>query len=199
MKRFSYLVALLLAGAALMAPSAAAADYTAYVGCSSTSDAAPATSCVLGDSPGAFFRSESAAVKYGVCVDFPSGDRLCSEEQEASQGTLYANKITTGLLGTHDVTWSVSGTVVAAWRFELLPASPPASPPVTPVAPPVVSAPVAATSQPAPPSPECSREKQRVKRLLAKLSQAQGKEAKAKVRPKLKAARAAAKRLCSAT
>jgi hypothetical protein len=189
-KRFSYLVALLLAGAALMAPSASA-DYTAYVGCSPTRTAAPATSCLLGDSPGAFFSSADGVVKYDVCVEFPSGERLCSREQEASQGTLYVSEIITGLLGLHVVEWFVDDELVASWRFELLP---PPLPPTSPAVAPPASAPVAAA--PPVPSPACSREKQRVKRLLAKLSQAQGKEAKAKVRPRLKAARAAVKRLC---
>ena len=49
---------------------------------------------------GAFFKSLKGDVKYTVCVKFPKAEHLCTEKpQEAEQGTLYVNKITSTSVG----------------------------------------------------------------------------------------------------
>ncbi len=87
----------------------ASATYDAYVACARNRTAPPASSCVVGDSVGAFFRSNTADVTYEICVTFPTGKELCADGQSATQGTLYVNNITTNIAGRHSVTWIVNG------------------------------------------------------------------------------------------
>jgi hypothetical protein len=120
-------VATLAAFVLLAAPSASAAGYTAYVGCSRSASVAPTHVCQIGDKPGAFFESEEET-EYEVCVNFPSGDETCAEEQLVLANTLYVNAITTNLVGTHLVTWYVEGAEVASWSFTMEEPAPVASP-----------------------------------------------------------------------
>lgn len=189
MKRLLCGSMLALIGAMAFAASAAAAEYTTYVGCSLSVEAPPSHSCQLGDTPGAFFESEEE-VEYDVCVEFPSGAYFCAEEQEAEEGVLYVNKITSTTPGLHFVDWYVEGSLIATWSFELL------APPPPPPAPVAVSPPPAIAPIPSGPSAACVKAKQQVKKLTAKLQKAEGRKAKAKARAKLKTAKAAAKRLC---
>ena len=76
--------------------------------------------CPVGSKKGAFFKSLKADVKYTVCVKFPKKEHLCTEKpQEAEQGTLYVNKITSTTPGRHSVTWFVKGKKVGTSVFRV--------------------------------------------------------------------------------
>ena len=68
---------------------------------------------------GAFFKSLNGDVIYSVCVKFPSGKNLCAQAQEAEQGTLYVNKITSTIPGRHVVSWFVKGKKVGSSAFRV--------------------------------------------------------------------------------
>jgi hypothetical protein len=107
----------LMAGA--VTASASAAAYKHYIGCGISRKAEPAHACPKGSKKGAFFKSLQADVTYSVCVKFPSGKNLCAKEQEAEQGTLYVNKITSTIPGVHVVSWFVKGKKVGASAFRV--------------------------------------------------------------------------------
>jgi hypothetical protein len=103
-------------------PASAQADaFRHYVACGLSQNAKPAHVCQKKRKKGAFFRSTKADVFYTVCVHFPTGKNLCAPSQEAVQGTLYVNKITTNIPGEHKVTWFVKGKRVGIFTF-LVPA-----------------------------------------------------------------------------
>lgn len=106
----------LLAGAASPAAEKQAA-YRHYVACGLSQNAKPAHRCEKGRKKGAFFRSNKANVFYSVCVRFPTKKHVCRPKQEAVQGTLYVNKITSNIPGKHRVTWFVKGKRVGAFNF----------------------------------------------------------------------------------
>jgi hypothetical protein len=108
-------VAVLLAVAA--PATAGAAAYRHYVGCGVTQHASPAHACSRSSKKGAFFESLNANVVYAVCVRFPTGKNLCKRGQEATEGTLYVNPITSNNLGKHMVTWFVSNKRVGSYSF----------------------------------------------------------------------------------
>lgn len=99
--------------------SASAAAYKHYVGCGVSRNAKPSHSCPRKAKKGAFFKSLSGDVAYSVCVKFPSGKNLCAQAQEAEQGTLYVNKITSTIPGKHVVSWYVKGKKVGSWAFRV--------------------------------------------------------------------------------
>src|SRR3954447_26450804 len=106
MKGFKALVAVLVASGliASAAPATAGAGaYKHYVGCGVSQKTNPARVCPKGAKKGAFFKSFKGDVIYTVCVKFPSGKNLCAQAQEAEQGTLYVNKITSTIPGHHVV------------------------------------------------------------------------------------------------
>jgi len=111
------LVSGLLVGA--MPAAASAAAYKHYVGCGISRNATPSHVCPKGSKKGAFFKSLKADVNYSVCVKFPSGKNLCAKQQEAKQGTLYVNKITSTIPGKHRVTWFVEGKRVGSFAFRV--------------------------------------------------------------------------------
>jgi hypothetical protein len=121
MKGLKTLIATAATGAALlaMAPaSASAAPYSHYVACGITQNAKPAHLCQKARKKGAFFRSNDATVFYTVCVKFPKKEKpLCADKQEAVQGTLYVNKITSNIPGQHVVSWFVEGKKVGSFAF----------------------------------------------------------------------------------
>jgi hypothetical protein len=121
MKGLKTLIATAATGAALlaMAPaSASAAAYSHYVACGTTQNAKPAHLCQKARKKGAFFRSNDATVFYTVCVKFPKKEKpLCADKQEAVQGTLYVNKITSNIPGQHVVSWFVEGKKVGSFAF----------------------------------------------------------------------------------
>jgi hypothetical protein len=94
--------------------------YRHYVACGLSRKATPAHVCPVGSKKGAFFKSLKADVKYTVCVKFPKREHLCTEKpQEAEQGTLYVNKITSTTPGRHQVTWFVKGKKVGTTVFRV--------------------------------------------------------------------------------
>jgi hypothetical protein len=99
--------------------TASAAAYKHYVGCGISRNATPSHVCPKGSKKGAFFKSLQADVNYSVCVKFPSGKNLCAQKQEATQGTLYVNKITSTIPGKHRVTWFVEGKRVGSVAFRV--------------------------------------------------------------------------------
>jgi len=78
--------------------------YRAYVACGLSRCARPARRCPRRSRIGAFLRS-SEAVAYRICVVFPTGRRLCSDQQQADAGILYVNRITTNIVGRHKAVW----------------------------------------------------------------------------------------------
>ena len=101
------------------APSSGPA-YKHYIACGLSRKAKPATSCSVNSKKGAFFKSLKADVEYKVCVKFPKKERLCTENpQNAEQGTLYVNKITSTTPGRHVVTWFVKGKKVGTSVFRV--------------------------------------------------------------------------------
>ena len=122
MKGLKALVALMVATgtlAVVVPASAGAAAYKHYVGCGISRNAKPASVCPRQSKKGAFFKSLKASVTYSVCVKFPSGKNLCAKAQEADQGTLYVNKITSTIPGRHVVSWFVKGKKVGSTAFRV--------------------------------------------------------------------------------
>jgi len=108
-------------GVAILAsavPAAAqGAAFRHYVACGLSQKAKPSHLCQKPRKKGAFFRSNRADVFYTVCVKFPTKKNLCAPKQEAKQGTLYVNKITSNIPGKHKVTWFVQGKRVGVFYF----------------------------------------------------------------------------------
>jgi hypothetical protein len=122
MKGPKTLVAVLLGAALLVAASPASAEaapYKHYVACGVSQNAKPSHSCPKASKKGAFFQSLGADVFYTVCVRFPTGRNLCAPRQEAAQGTLYVNKITSNIPGKHKVSWFVEGKRVGLFFFDV--------------------------------------------------------------------------------
>lgn len=122
MKALKTLAAVLLASGLLataVPATAGAAAYKHYVGCGVSRNAKPAHVCPRKAKKGAFFKSLNGDVMYSVCVRFPSGKNLCAQAQEAEQGTLYVNKITSTIPGRHVVSWYVKGQKVGSWAFRV--------------------------------------------------------------------------------
>ena len=102
------------------AGAAEAAAYKHYVGCGLSRNAEPAHVCPKGSKKGAFFRSNKKDVSYTVCVRFPNRKLKCTETpQEADQGTLYVNRITSTVPGRHTVSWFVKGKKVGSTSFRV--------------------------------------------------------------------------------
>jgi hypothetical protein len=118
--------AAVLLGVALLASAASGSakktpTYKHYVACGVSQNAKPSHSCLKGSKKGAFFKSLKADVSYSVCVKFPTGKNICTEEpQKATQGTLYVNKITSNIPGRHKVTWFVAGKRVGVFHFNVV-------------------------------------------------------------------------------
>jgi hypothetical protein len=110
-----FLVSGLLATA--VPATAGTVAYKHYVACGVSRSAKPAHKCPKKAKKGAFFKSLNGTVVYTVCVKFPSGKNLCAQAQEAEQGTLYVNKITSTIPGKHVVSWFVKGKKVGSWAF----------------------------------------------------------------------------------
>jgi hypothetical protein len=122
MKGLKMLAALILGTALLSsaAPaSAGAAAYKHYVACGVAQSSKPAHKCPKKSKKGAFFKSLHGDVRYSVCVKFPTGKNICAKSQEAKQGTLYVNKITSNIPGKHRVTWFVEGKPVGVFVFKV--------------------------------------------------------------------------------
>jgi hypothetical protein len=122
MKGLKALVAVVAASgliASAVPATAGAAAYKHYVGCGVSQKTHPAHVCPKGSKKGAFFKSFRGDVVYTVCVKFPSGKNLCAQAQEAEQGTLYVNKVTSTIPGRHVVSWFVKGKKVGSFAFRV--------------------------------------------------------------------------------
>jgi hypothetical protein len=122
MKGLKALVAMLVVTGLLVGAGPASASgpaYKHYVGCGISRKAKPAHTCPRQSKKGAFFKSLKANVTYTVCVKFPSGKNLCAKAQEAVQGTLYVNKVTSTIPGRHVVSWFVKGKRVGSTVFRV--------------------------------------------------------------------------------
>lgn len=117
------LMAVLLATALLLSAAAAPAAtpvYKHYVACGISEKAKPAHSCPKKSKKGAFFKSLKGDVSYTVCVHFPTKKTICTNSpQEAEQGQLYVNRITSNIPGKHRVTWFVGGKRVGSFVFRV--------------------------------------------------------------------------------
>jgi hypothetical protein len=195
MKRL-FLALVVAATASLFVPlQASAAEYETFVGCDDLSEnPIPSHVCQLGDFPGAYFESD-VDVEVELCVEFPNAEELCTENEFAEGGVLYVYSIFSELEGNHLATWYVEGAEVGSWSFRLDPPPPPPSPlPAAPPAPAPAPAPPPAVATG--PSPGCSKAKRRVRGLKKRLRNANGRKQKAKIRPKLRSARALERRAC---
>jgi len=103
----------------LVPASAGAAAFSHYVACGLSQNAKPSHKCNKKRDKGAFFKSNAATVFYSVCVKFPTRKNLCAKSQEAVQGTLYVNKITSNIPGKHVVSWFVEGKKVGSFNFRV--------------------------------------------------------------------------------
>lgn len=122
MKGLKTLTATVSAAAVLasLAPaSASAAAYSHYVACGVSQNAKPSHVCQKGRKKGAFFESNNGTVFYKVCVRFPEGKHICAPREEATEGILYVNKITTNIPGKHLVSWYVEGKKVGSYVFRV--------------------------------------------------------------------------------
>ena len=122
MKGLKTLTATVSAAAVLasLAPaSASAAAYSHYVACGVSQNAKPSHVCQKGRKKGAFFESNNGTVFYKVCVHFPEGKHICAPREEATEGILYVNKITTNIVGKHQVSWYVEGKKVGTYVFRV--------------------------------------------------------------------------------
>jgi hypothetical protein len=122
MKRLKTLSAVLAGAALLVSAVPASADaraYKHYVGCGLSQKAKQKHKCPKRSKKGAFFKSLKRDVFYTVCVRFPTKKSLCAPRQEAVQGTLYVNKITSNIPGKHKVAWFVEGKRVGVFFFRI--------------------------------------------------------------------------------
>lgn len=94
--------------------------FRGYVACAKIKEAKPSRSCAKSSDKGAFFRSNARAVRYSVCVVFPTKRVLCAKRQRATKGELYVNEITSKMTGVHRVSWFVRGKRVASVRFRVV-------------------------------------------------------------------------------
>lgn len=78
-----------------------------YVACGLSEYARPARECPHRSKVGAFIRANRELL-YTVCVRFPTGRRVCTE-QVAQAGVLYVNRVTTNIVGWHKVVWRTEG------------------------------------------------------------------------------------------
>jgi hypothetical protein len=193
MKRVLFSLLLGATAALVVLPGTAlGAEYEAFVGCDDLAEnPIPSHECQIGDFPGAFFESNED-VEYDVCIEFPDTEFLCAEEQFAEAGFLYVNSITTNEPGMHYVSWYLTGTEteIGFWAFDMK--EPPAPPPPPPPAP----ASTLPASTPAGQSTACVAARKRVRRLNGQLHRALGKKQKARIRAKLRKARAVVRREC---
>jgi hypothetical protein len=122
MKGLKTLIAVLSVTAllgSLIPASASAAAFDHYVACGLSQNAKASHLCQKKRDKGAFFKSNNATVFYSVCVKFPTGKNLCAKSQEAVQGTLYVNRITSNIPGKHLVSWFVESKKVGSYAFRV--------------------------------------------------------------------------------
>jgi len=192
MKRL--ILGLVLAGLiALAVPSSApAATYDLFAGCDATATSPQRShDCLTTDHMAAYFEA-SEDTKYEVCLYQNVTELLdCTSEEEAEADTLYQNELTIETPGHYEVVWFDTTIEVELGEWDLNVANPPPPPP--PPAPPA-PAPIVLPALPSL-NTACLNAQKRVRTLKARVKKAHGHK-KAKLRAKLKKARAAAKAAC---
>jgi hypothetical protein len=180
-----------IAASLLIPLTASAASYATFVGCDDLAEnPVPSHVCLTSDFPAAYFESDADA-EYEVCIETPTGEELCSEEEPAEAETLYENSLPSPLAaGNYFAYWYVGNTEVGSWSFRLDPPPPPPTPQVPAVTAPAPPAPVALG-----PSPACFKAQLLVTKDKNRLKKA-GPKQKAKIRGKLRKAKAAVRSLC---
>jgi hypothetical protein len=189
MKRLVLGLTLVAFAVALIPGTAWAAPSPGFVGCDETAETPqPSHKCLTTDSPAAYFKSPEE-VEYEACLYEGVVELTCGPPTLAEADTLSQNSLEAPA-GAYEVVWFVAGTAeeLAEWAITIEEPAPPA-PPVLPVVPPVV-APVLPTV-----NTECLAAQKRVARLKARVKKAHG-EQKAKLKSKLRKARAAATAAC---
>jgi len=119
LKTLTAVLAVMALLASLVPASASAGAFDHYVACGLSQNAKPSHLCQKKRDKGAFFKSNNGTVFYSICVKFPNGKNLCAKSQEAVQGTLYVNRITSNIVGKHKVTWFVEGKKIGSYVFRV--------------------------------------------------------------------------------
>lgn len=119
-KKISVAVAICACVGLLSAGTASAAHgYRAYVACDSTANSKSTDTCVTGSDVTAFFMSKATAVRYRVCVKYPSGVRGCTKKRAAKTGLLYANPIPSDQVGHYRAVWYVGDKKLRVRSFTI--------------------------------------------------------------------------------
>jgi hypothetical protein len=172
--------------------SAPASTPNLFAGCDDTSgNPQPSHKCLTTDHMAAYFEA-SEETEYEVCLFQHVIEEIdCSPPTLAQSETLYQNSFTIDTPGDYEVVWfdTAAKTELGEWALTVESPPPPAPPPAPPVTPPVV-APVLPTV-----STACLAAQKRLTTLRAKVRKAQGRQ-KAKLKARLKKARAAEKAAC---
>lgn len=190
MKRLVLGLTLVAFAIALLPGTASATEITGFVGCDeSAENPQPSHKCLTTDSPAAYFES-SEEIEYEACLFEGEEELVCSPATPAEADTLFQNPLEAPA-GAYEVVWFVAGTeeVLAEWAITIEEPPPPPPPPVMPVAPPVI-APVLPTI-----NTGCLAAQKKVTRLKGQVKKAHGPQ-KAKLKSKLRKARAAATAAC---
>jgi|GEM_PF-2521297 len=207
MRKIVLLLLLALAGALAVPQFAGAAEYDTFVDCDAfgEGEVSPSHTCEIGDIPGAYFEAD-VDTEYEVCVEFPNGEEICAEEQEAEGGFLYVNAIFSESEGTHFVSWYVEDIEVGSWELNMDSPPPPAppAPPAPAPAPPAPTPPAVAPVTTPGPSAACRKARRRVGALKGKLRKVNRSKAnrrakikqKRRIKLKLRKARTQARRAC---
>src|ERR1044072_2954929 len=112
--------------------AASAAEYETFVGCDDlAANPTPSHVCHVGDFPGAFLESDTDTI-FEFCLEFPTEEILCTEEEFAEAGTLSAISLPADIQGNYFALWFVGEEVIGAWEFRM--ESPPPPPPAPPAA-----------------------------------------------------------------
>ncbi|HEY7255891.1 MAG TPA: hypothetical protein VH476_04330 [Solirubrobacterales bacterium] len=192
MKRL--ILGLVLAGLlALAVPSSApaAATYNLFAGCDAAAEnPQPSHTCLTTDHMAAYFEA-SEETEYEVCLFRNVVEELdCSTPTVAEADTRFKNSFAITMPGKYELVWFNRVTESEIGEWDLAVESPPPPPP-----PPVVTPPPAAPL-PSPVNTACLSGQKRVTALRAKVKRAHGRRQKAKLKAKLRKARAAVKAAC---
>jgi hypothetical protein len=103
----------------LLAPSAEARAYRAFVGCGADLPEAD-RSCSIGDAPAAYFKPLRSDVRYTACIRNPAGRVRCRHAR-ASRRRYTWLYVARGSVGRYRVTWFVWGRRVARWHYRMYP------------------------------------------------------------------------------
>jgi hypothetical protein len=186
---------LLLTGIAalLVVPdSASAANYSYFVSCELPPE--PSHECVAPDELVAinvigFFEADKDT-NYELCIEYPDEYFPCVGPFLAEAKVPQENGFAALEVGRYEAVWYFAGTdeEIGSWEFKMVEPPPSSAPAASPVVPAVVL--------PSKMDANCQRAKKRVRKLKGQIRRASSSRQKAKLRGKLKRARAKVKRVC---